>query len=234
MKTVISSYEDAVANAAEHIKRVVNSKPDAVLALPGSRRFRDLYSRLVKMFKNKEVCFSRVTMLVMTEYAGIPPDDARSCRSFLAQQLVELTDFNIEKCHFLSEDNADTYDDLIASLGGIDLAVAEIGEQAQLGFNGVGMEFETYTHIQKLSDGQRSQLSQDFGGQAAVPQQGVTMGIKTICSARDIIVPVWGEDMAEAVFKMLYARNDGAAPAAFLQLPFSVTAYIDGAAATKL
>ena len=60
------------------------------------------------------------------------------------------------------------------------------------------------------------------------------MGIKTLVSAREILVLAFGEKKAEPVFKMFYARNDSAVPAAFLQLPFSVTVCLDSAAAAKL
>ena len=234
MKTVISSYEDAVNSAAEHIAQAIRSKPDAVIALMANESTQDLYSRTAKMFKSKAISFSRVTVLGVTEYAGTPPDAPHSSIHALKEQLLNQTDVKAENCRFLTDHNADSYDDLIAAAGGIDLAVVGIGDKAQLGFNSAGTEFETYTRLCALSADTKSELAREFGGEDAVPQQGMTMGIKTICRAKEIVVFAWGEEKADAVFKMLYARNDPATPAAFLQLSPAVTVYVDEAAATKL
>ena len=43
-----------------------------------------------------------------------------------------------------------------------------------------------------------------------------------------------GAEKADAVFKMRYGRTDSTVPAAFLQIPLEVTAYLDPAAAGKL
>ena len=60
------------------------------------------------------------------------------------------------------------------------------------------------------------------------------MGIKTIVSARSILLLAFGEEKADAAHAMLYARTDSAVPAAFLQLPAEVTVFLDRAAAAKL
>ena len=60
------------------------------------------------------------------------------------------------------------------------------------------------------------------------------MGIKTLVSARNILLLASGESRAEPVFNMLYGRNDSFVPAAFLQIPLNVTVYLDGASAQKL
>ena len=67
-----------------------------------------------------------------------------------------------------------------------------------------------------------------------MPEKAVTMGIKTITDARDIIVLAFGADKAAAVFEMLYARDDSVIPAAFLQIPMNVTVYADAEASSKL
>ena len=67
-----------------------------------------------------------------------------------------------------------------------------------------------------------------------MPEFALTMGIKTLVSARDILLISSGESRADAVFKMLYARNDSVVPAAFLQIPLNVTVYLDEASAQKL
>ena len=67
-----------------------------------------------------------------------------------------------------------------------------------------------------------------------VPEKAVTMGIRTLTSARSILVLSVGEEKAPATFSMLYARDDSVIPAAFLQLPRDVIVYADPEAAKNL
>ena len=60
------------------------------------------------------------------------------------------------------------------------------------------------------------------------------MGIKTVTDAKNIYVTAVGTEKADAVFRMLYARNDTATPAAFLQIPLNVTVLADSDASSKL
>ena len=52
--------------------------------------------------------------------------------------------------------------------------------------------------------------------------------------AKKILVLALGEEKSQAVFDMLYARDDSVVPAAFLQLPFDVTVLADAEAGIKL
>ena len=70
--------------------------------------------------------------------------------------------------------------------------------------------------------------------EGAAPEKAVTMGIRTLTSARNILVLSVGEEKAPATFSMLYARDDSVIPAAFLQLPRNVTVYADPEAAKNL
>lgn len=112
----------------------------------------------------------------------------------------------------------------------IDLAVLGIGYKGQIGFNEIATPFDSETHIQKLTTSTVEEYS-EFG---LVDLMGITMGIKTLVSADEIIVVATGEKRASAVFGMLYGRNDSSIPAAFLQIHREVTVFADHEAAKEL
>ena len=155
-------------------------------------------------------------------------------KSRLNDCFFSRVDAERENCFFLSEEKLENYDGMIAEKGGIDLAILDIGLNARIGFNEPATPFDSLSHRQKLSDSSRRELAPLFGGEERVPEFGLTMGIKTLVSARDILLISSGESRADAVFNMLYGRNDSFVPAAFLQIPLNVTAYLDGASAKKL
>ena len=96
------------------------------------------------------------------------------------------------------------------------------------------MPYDSLTHRQKLTDKTRRQLAASFGSEEDAPRYAWTMGIKTLVSAGKILVLAYGEEKTEAVFQMLYARDDSVIPAAFLQLPPEVLVFVDPEAAKKL
>ncbi len=232
MKTVICSYDECNLQAAQQIKRVLDRKPDAVLALSAGRTPRGLYEELSRLCAAGELSFKNAQLFAVTEFEGV--DEERSCRHMLESCFVEKTDILPENCHFLSPENLESYDAQIKAAGGLDVAVLGLGANAHIGYNEPAVPYDSLSHRQKLTDATKRQNAEVFGSEEAVPEYGYTMGIYTLVWAEEIMVLAFGEEKAEAVHKMLYGRNDSSVPAAFLQIPRDVTVYLDEKAAGKL
>lgn len=229
MKTVIQSREDSVLKAAEQIKSLLVDKPDAVIALAFDDGIRELCVELSAMYRRGELSFNKAHFFTLCELTLTEP-----CRRLIIETLLNTTDAREENCFFLNDANVDKADESIAALGGLDLAIPNIGSNARIGFNEPATPFQSRSHAQKLAPATRRELAESFGGADSVPEYGLTMGINTICSAKEIMLLAFGDGKAEPVFKMLYGRNDSAVPAAFLQIPVNVAVYLDEAAAKKL
>ena len=48
----------------------------------------------------------------------------------------------------------------------------------------------------------REDASEAFGGLSLVPHRAITMGIKSIMKAKQVILLAWGSNKMEAVYKM--------------------------------
>ena len=118
--------------------------------------------------------------------------------------------------------------------GFMDLVALGIGVNGSIGFNEPATPFESFTHSQQLTDATREQLAGVFGSADVVPEKGVTMGIKTIMSARSVILIASGEEKADIVYKMVYGKTVTYVPASMLQIHLDMTLYLDEAAASKL
>lgn len=227
---MISDFQELLDKAAAQVKALLKEKPEAVLALSAGEDCIRLLERLAGMQQAGELSFARAKFFAVTEFCGKEP----YVKSRLNDCFFSRVDAERENCFFLSEEKLENYDQMIAEKGGIDLAILDIGLNARIGFNEPATPFDSLSHRQKLSDSSRRELAPLFGGEEKVPEFGLTMGIKTLVSARDILLISSGESRADAVFNMLYGRNDSFVPAAFLQIPLNVTAYLDGASAKKL
>jgi len=234
MKTWVLEHGALVSASLDRIAALLRAKPDAALALSAGEPCLCVYRALAELSKRGEVSLSRVRFFSVAEYDGLAETDVRRLSCRLADVLLSDTDAAPE--HFFAPDQAlpEQYDDLISSCGGLDLAVLSLGVNSRFGFNEPATRFDTRTHRQKLTNPTRRELADEFGGEALVPEYGLTMGVKTLTEAGDILVLAEGEAKAKAVFHMLYGRDDSIYPAAFLQIPPEVTVIVDPAAAAQI
>ena len=229
MKTLIKELPELEKECARQVRKLLEDKPDAVLALTAGRTTEGLYALLSRMCREGELSFKKARIFAVTEYVG--GEEGDSCRSILERQLIDNID--IERDNFLvpEEKEPEKYDSLIEAAGGLDLSILGIGINGHIGYNEPATPFDSHTHMQKLTDASRRQYQ---GGERRLTEYALTMGIKTLVSSREIFVLAAGREKADAVFKMIYGRTDSYIPAAFLQIPLEVTAFVDPAAAAKL
>lgn len=232
MKTIISDKNKLYETAALQIKARLDEKPDAVLAFAAGRSMTGLFDVLADMAAKGEVSFEKAQCFAVTEFVSAPA--AFSARAQLEAELFDKVGVAHKNRHYPDADSVGEYDACLAALGGIDLAVLGLGHNGHFGYNEPGTQFNTTTRVQKLAPATRRQLADTFGGEENVPERAVTMGIKTLTSARDILVIALGRDKAGAAFQMLYARDDSVIPAAFLQIPLNVTVLLNEDAAAML
>lgn len=231
IKTVVLSEREVLAAAAAQLAECVGKKPDALIALCAGRTAEKFFGELIERCGDGRLSLCNARVMTVTEFEDYSGEES-SRRSI--ERLIEKTDLKTENCVFLSAENYESYDDIIAAAGGLDLAVLGLGMNAHFGYNEPATPYASLTHVQKLTAPTRRQLAPRFGGEDKVPERAYTMGIKTIVSARRIMLIALGGEKAEPVFKMYYGRDDSVVPAAFLQVPPEVTVYLDPAAAEKI
>ena len=232
MKTVVLERRDVLAKAAGTVCAVINGKPNAVITMAAGRTMEPLWELRGEMVQRRKLSFRDVTFFQTAEFIGAPAD--KTLRRLLEGKLLEATDLDPMHCFWLSEENVEGFDEEIRKAGGLDLAVLGIGDNAHIGFNEPAVPYNTRCRIQKLTERTKQQYKWLFGTTEDVPDKACTMGIRTLVEAKKIIVLTLGAEKAKATFDMLYARDDSAVPAAFLQLPFDVTVYADKEAGAKL
>jgi len=235
MKTIIcENSENQLFDAGADLIReqVMSGRRDSVLALACGETMKPLWARLAEYCEAGKLNLKNARILCVTELCGVA--EAKSCRCALTEGLLNKTDAEPANCYFPDPAAPEKYDRLVEELGGIDLAVLGIGEDCHIGYNEPGTPFDSRTHVQKLTDRTKRQLLKRGFTQRDMPDEAVTMGIRTLTEARQILLLASGEDKAAAVYQMLYAKTTSYIPAAFLQIPLNVTVLLDQAAAEKL
>ena len=119
------------------------------------------------------------------------------------------------------------YNQVIKSLGGIDLQLLGIGGNGHIGFNEPGEAFEKETHCVKLTDDTIKANSRFFASLDLVPKFAYSMGIKNIMQAKSILLVASGKSKADALYKAIYGEIVPSVPASILQLHNNVTIVAD-------
>ena len=234
MKTRIDDREAAVSQAADSFCALLAEKPEAVVALGANDECLALYRELRRRVESGALDLTWARFFALPEFEGLAGDDGRSCRARLRAALLDRADPEGGRSVFLSAETAPDVDRRIEDCGGLDLAVLGLGERGRVGFNEPGTPFVAPAHRQKLTKATGRELAVLFGGEEQVPAYGVTLGIHALIRAGKRIVLAFGEERADPVFRMLYARTDSFVPAAFLQFPLETEIYLDPAAAAKI
>jgi glucosamine-6-phosphate deaminase len=232
MKTLIRQRDELYRMTAEQICSIVREKPDAVVTMAAGRTMFPLWTLLCRAAARGEADFSGVRFFQTAEFLDVPEE--KSLRRMTEEKLLQELGIPEENCFWLTKENVALCDEEIRRCGGLDLAVLGLGNNAHIGYNEPGTQFSAGCRIQKLTDKTRQQLAWLFPDGTSAPEKAVTMGIRTLTKAREIMVLALGEEKAKAVFDMLYARDDSVIPAAFLQIPADVTVYVDPDAGRKL
>ena len=231
MKTVVLEHRELICSAADDICELLRKKPCAVFTIAGGCTMMPLWEELSCRVREGKLSFAEARFFQTAEFLDVPAE--YTFRRQLEEGFISKTDLSPEACTWLDGSCPEACDEAIAAAGGLDMAVLGIGCNAHIGLNEPATQWDTRCRIQKLTEKTRRQYAWMFPDRE-VPEKGVTMGVRTLASAKKILVLAVGEEKAPATFSMLYARDDSVIPAAFLQIPSNVTVYADPSAAKNL
>ncbi len=229
MKIVIDTADRISGIAAEMIAQHAGAHPGCAMAFAAGEDTERVYESLAGMDVK---ALSGCSAFSVCEYEGLAPGDKRSCAQRLDERLYSKT--GITRIYTPTEENADKFDEEIASCGGLELAVLGIGLNGRIGFNEPATPYDSYTHSALLTDKTKQELSCIFGGAENVPDRAVTMGLKTICNAKNVILVAFGSEKADIIHQLVYGKTSTYVPAAMLQMHMNMTLLLDGEAAEKI
>jgi glucosamine-6-phosphate deaminase len=222
-------YADMSRKAANIIAAQVILKPDCVLGLATGSSPLGTYAYLADKCKSEGLDFSSVTSVNLDEYVGLDGTNDQSYRYFMNTNLFSKINIDINKTYvpngcaqdLVSEGLA--YDELIASLGGIDLQLLGIGLDGHIGFNEPEEFFTAETHPVSLDESTIEANARFFASKDEVPTKAITMGMKSIMQAKSILLIANGAKKWDILQKALYGKITPFVPASILQLHPDVT-----------
>jgi len=216
MRVIIRANPEEVAKwVAIYVKaRILQFKPTPtkpfVLGLPTGSSPLGVYQFLVKMYERGEISFQNVITFNMDEYVGLPRDHPQSYHSFMWSNLFKYIDIKPENVHILDGNAKDLqmecklYEEKIRAVGGIELFLGGVGIDGHIAFNEPGSSLVSVTRVKTLAYETVVANARFFDGDIKkVPKSALTVGVKTIMEAHEVLIIISGQHKAHALMKCI-------------------------------
>ena len=230
--------EAAAARAAEVIRAAIAERGEArIVAATGASQF----EFLDELTKRSEVEWQRVVFFHLDEYVGLPESHPASFRKYLKERIAARVPSRA--FHFIQGDAPDPRAECrrlaaLISERPVDVAFVGIGENGHLAFNDPPADFETeepYLVVDLDEACRRQQVGEGwFEGLDEVPRQAVSMSIKQILKAREIICVAPDARKARAVRDCIESEVSPDRPASAMRSHDGTTIYLDRESASLL
>lgn len=225
----VKTYEELSAKAADIIAAQIIMKPNCVLGLATGSTPVGTYKKLAEKNKAGEIDFSAVTSVNLDEYEGLDGTHDQSYRYFMNKNLFDNVNIDKSRTYVPNGTAADlekeghNYDELIKSLGGIDLQLLGIGVDGHIGFNEPDEYFTAATHPVVLDPSTIEANARFFASKDDVPKKAITMGMMSIMQAKKILLVANGKNKLDILKAAMEGPIDPKVPASILQLHPDVT-----------
>ena len=196
---------------------------------------------LAALTKASGIDWSAVELFHLDEYVGLPATHPGSFREMIREQLIEKT--GIAKYHLLEGDADDPataalrVGQALAS-SPVDIAFLGIGENGHIAFNDPPADFETEDPyiIVTLDDACRQQQVGEawFASISQVPKQAISMSVRQILKAKELLAVVPDARKARAVKACFEGPISPMAPSSILRTHPNATVYLDQHSASLL
>ncbi|NLJ90466.1 MAG: glucosamine-6-phosphate deaminase [Clostridiales bacterium] len=235
-----NNYYEMSCKAANIIAAQMTLKPDSVLGLATGSTPEGIYQQLIAKCLKGEIDFSNIQTVNLDEYVGLDKDNPQSYQYYMNSKLfshVNIPEGNYHLPNGMatdSETECKRYDQLIEDLGYVDLQLLGLGLNGHIGFNEPNTHFSKGTYLVGLAKSTIDANSRFFENYEDVPRFAYTMGIKTIMSAKKILLVVNGKAKAKILKEVVTGRITPEVPASILQLHNDVTIVADSEALSLL
>ena len=212
MRLIIeNNYQDGSVWAARHIASAIKAKASKtdrpfVLGLATGSTPIGTYRELIRMHEAGEISFANVITFNMDEYVGLPVEHPESYHSFMYRELFDHIDVPASNINILDGNAPDheaecaSFEERIAKAGGIDLFLGGVGEDGHIAFNEPFSSLESKTRVMTLTYDTRVVNSRFFDNDIdKVPTHAMTVGVKTVCDAAEVLILAFGHKKARAL-----------------------------------
>jgi glucosamine-6-phosphate deaminase len=222
--------------AGELVANRLRARPHLRLILPTGHTPLGVYEALRAHAADGSLWSGEATLFQLDEYVGLGPDDERSYSAYLKRELAGVRFGAVHNLDGSAPDlgaECERHQALLDEAP-VDFVVLGLGRDGHVAFDEPGSPVDAGVRRVRLHDVTRADAAADFGGVDAVPEEALTVGLRTLLGARELLMLVSGAAKAEALRAMLEGDQGPQCPASYLRDHPRLTVVCDEAAARLL
>jgi glucosamine-6-phosphate deaminase len=215
----------------------LHTQPDLRMCLPSGNTPVSIYAEMSRSARAGLVSFERASVFVLDEFGGLASDDPGRTRLTLQRQLLDAVDLPPSSFHFLNPEATDIVRhcaDYDAAIGtGFDLMLLGIGPNGHLGMNEPGSPVDSSTRRVELHNVTIQSSARYFKHQN-LPRWGLTVGLKTVLTSKEVWVIANGSTKADIIQRTLRGDVSSSNPASLLRRHHNCSLFVDADAGVLL
>jgi galactosamine-6-phosphate isomerase len=225
------SYESLSREAASLVLGKIRHKNNSLLCAATGNSPTGTYLMLKRSFDQQPELFSKLRVIKLDEWGGIPLDDPGTCEIYLQSHLIGP--LKIEKHRYISfNSNPDNtikeclrIQEELNESGPIDICILGLGLNGHLALNEPDELLEAHVHATILSESSLSHAMID--DMIVKPSYGLTLGMADILQSAFILIIITGAKKKRITADFLNGKISTKLPASFLWLHPNVVCLID-------
>lgn len=233
------AHAELSQHTAEHIADLINRQPDALLCVASGDTPIETYHRFVALAQAGRVDVSRCTFVGLDEWVGFGPDDVGSCSYYIFRDLFRPLNLRPDqiyvfdaKVNNLAAECA-KIDAVIDQHGGLDLLLVGMGMNGHIALNEPGTPFTNGCHVVELAESTKT-VGQKYFDKETPLTRGITLGLRHLTQAREVILLVSGEKKAPVLRDALTGPVTEQLPASIVQTVPNAKVWVDAGAGSLL
>lgn len=218
-----------------------NANRPFVLGLPTGSTPLQLYQELIKLYREGKISFKNVVTFNMDEYVGLSKEHPQSYFYYMHSNFFDHIDIERKNINILNgnvknlDKECKDFEKKISNYGGMDIIFGGVGEDGHIAFNEPGSSLNSVTRVKTLNHSTVAANSRFFNYEIAkTPNLALTMGIKTILDAKEVVILAQGIKKAQAVWNAVEGAVSSICPITALQLHNKVVIACDDLATHEL
>jgi galactosamine-6-phosphate isomerase len=235
---VSETYGKMSQAAADVIAAELKRSPDLLLCASAGGTPTGMYQCLAARYSRQPRLFSRMRILQIDEWGGLPPTSPATCAADLHLKLTSplripparYCGFHTEAAN--PERECDRISRWLDANGPIDICILGLGANGHIAMNEPNHALIPSTHVARLArSSQQHGMLKDLSQK---PRFGFTLGMREILASRQILLLVSGSYKKSVLKRLLHERVTSDFPASFLWLHPHATVLCDRDAAGKI
>jgi glucosamine-6-phosphate isomerase len=234
-----NNYQQLSQYTAEQIVAAIIENPCLVLCMASGHTPLLTAQLLVQKLITQKIDYSKITFFGLDEWLELEPSNEGSCHYFLQTHIIKPLKLANNQYHLFDGLTKDTdiaikkMDDIIASIGSIDLMLVGIGMNGHIGFNEPGTPFNSLCHVAPLHDTTKT-VGQKYFSEQTTLQKGITIGLGHLMQAKKVFLQANGVHKAAVIKQAIEDNPTPTFPASIVQLHTNSYVLVDEDAASGL